>query len=547
MALSRVLHRFYYLENYHYLLNFVEEKSGSILSEKEKQFIIDFRNLPKHSQAFYVRMFNRSGLFFNVEKFNYPEIKSIRKNIRKLESGNFISNVTGEEVDDVNLLLKIFTKEELLNIFNCYSEEKVKKSIKRDKLLYKILAIDISQLIELINEKFSVIKQKRAEEADMIRFLFFGSADYDMTEFVIRDIGNADFENYDEKKLSSYFTCRKEAEDKWKITNIYKQYRRKREEEPVEAIYDWFKDQPLTDLSESAQPIFNKLVNKLGYDLERSDLVNEALEVYSYTSHYPSRERRIRILSKQNKTDEALELCKEILDFSSEPKEKLFALDFSNKNGRAYRQTTKKLNGAHVIEISIEFEGRVELGAMKYFSESGYNSFFSENYLWRTIFGLLFWEIIYDVESGAIHNPLQRAPSDFYSQSFFEKRNDQISELISRLENKKMIRKKIKETWKDKYGKVNPLFGWDNVQIKMMNQLIKFLKPEQLHKVLHEMLKNIKSNCTGFPDLFVFNKKEYFFAEIKSPNDHLSDQQLFWMYFFEEININLKLLRVKWY
>lgn len=546
MADSKVLAPFYYLKNFHYLLSFVESKSGAILSASESDFIINFRSLPRPAQALYVRMFNRCSLFFNVRKFNYPEIRSVKNAVSKLMEENFISTLICEEVDELSSCFKIFTKEELYHIYNCYTDKRTKSTIKRIELIGEILTFEPFQLVEIINRHFYIIKQERSEEAEMIRFLFFGSADYDMTEFVIRDIGNAEFENYDEKKLSSYFTSRKEVDDKWKITKIYKQFKEKKNDESPAIIYDWFKGHQLADLAETAQPIYNKLVTKLAYHLERSSLVEEALEVYSYTSQHPSRERRIRILSKQNKTEEAIELCNQILNCSAEPKEKIFALDFLNRKGQAYRQSTKELNNAEVIEIPTEFAGSVEQGAMRYFAERGYNSFFSENYIWRTLFGLLFWEIIYDIDAGALHNPLQRAPSDFYSPAFIEKRRARFENSICLLNNKAELKCKITKTWKEKYGKLNPLFGWDQLQIKMLTQLIKFVKPEQIHKVLQEMFKNLKSNSTGFPDLFVYNKSEYLFVEIKSPNDHLSDQQLFWMHFFEEVNINIKLLRVKW-
>ena len=39
---------------------------------------------------------------------------------------------------------------------------------------------------------------------------------------------------------------------------------------------------------------------------------------------------------------------------------------------------------------------------------------------------------------------------------------------------------------------------------------------------------------------------EYCFVEVKSPTDNLSNQQLSWLQYFQEIGVNAKVLRVYW-
>jgi len=39
---------------------------------------------------------------------------------------------------------------------------------------------------------------------------------------------------------------------------------------------------------------------------------------------------------------------------------------------------------------------------------------------------------------------------------------------------------------------------------------------------------------------------EYCFVEVKSPTDNLSNQQLSWLQYFEEIGVKAKVLRVYW-
>ena len=60
------------------------------------------------------------------------------------------------------------------------------------------------------------------------------------------------------------------------------------------------------------------------------------------------------------------------------------------------------------------------------------------------------------------------------------------------------------------------------------------------------MSKNLKDNSTGFPDLFIWKGNTYHLYEIKSTNDHLSSQQLFWLNFMQSLGIKAKIIRVNY-
>lgn len=49
----------------------------------------------------------------------------------------------------------------------------------------------------------------------------------------------------------------------------------------------------------------------------------------------------------------------------------------------------------------------------------------------------------------------------------------------------------------------------------------------------------------GWPDLFVYNNREYFFAEMRSSRDKLSEDQRNWIGGnFEELKITFKLVKI---
>jgi len=90
------------------------------------------------------------------------------------------------------------------------------------------------------------------------------------------------------------------------------------------------------------------------------------------------------------------------------------------------------------------------------------------------------------------------------------------------------------------------MVGWHESLLPLVEQCYQQLKANQIGSVLLEMAKDLKENTRGFPDLFVWRKNEYQFIEVKSPNDQLSAQQLYWLNFFKKQKISAQVLRVKW-
>lgn len=104
----------------------------------------------------------------------------------------------------------------------------------------------------------------------------------------------------------------------------------------------------------------------------------------------------------------------------------------------------------------------------------------------------------------------------------------------------------LHQTFFEKYGITNPLVDWYGGLFPILLALIEKLSAEQLTAVMLEMAKNLRENIRGFPDLFVWDDGDYEFIEVKSPTDSLSNQQLYWLKFFETINLRARVLRITW-
>lgn len=545
----------YYLDYFEALLTFVQDKYEQLLSKQENHFIEKFRLLPEDARCLFVRLTNRRGCFFRIDKLQYAEIKDIAAALDVLIQQGFFSLLSTAHERAVCEWLHIFGKAELLSMITSLQKD-LKKSAgklkKREVVTLIAQELTAADLVDYIQQKNPVVSVNYEIEIEMMKFLYFGNIHGDMTQFVVRDIGYIKTETLDSKKLIGLFKNRREAEDKFLLSKIYQQFKDYRDTEqlPAEQIFDWFQKLPLaaSNLSALAIPLFDKLCLRLGKLLEQQRLPKFALDVYMHTDTAPSRERRARLLHKLGLTQQAVDLCHQIAAAPQNAEEKYFAEDFCDmlSKKRRVKRTTHYLKASTCIEISEEARACVEIGALEYFHKQGYEGVFSENYLWRGFFGLFFWDIIFDQDSEALHNPLQTAPSDFYTPDFLKKRRKQIDQRLETLWYPERFLNIVRHHFKTKESISNPMVGWHESLLPLVEQCFSKLKPKQISSVLLEMAKNLRENTRGFPDLFIWNGDSYNFVEIKSPNDHLSAQQLYWLHFFEKHQIKAEVIRVQW-
>ncbi|MCY7360090.1 MAG: VRR-NUC domain-containing protein, partial [Rudanella sp.] len=267
----------------------------------------------------------------------------------------------------------------------------------------------------------------------------------------------------------------------------------------------------------------------------------------------PARERRGRLLFKNGSVEEALALCDEIAVAPQNAGERYFATDFRDKilglseKKRSRKATTRFLSDAESVRIPAAYRHHVEAGVMNHYLEQDFDAAFTENYPWRGLFGLVFWDIIYDANVSAIHHPLQRAPSDFYGADFYLRREALLRNRLAELETRDDWRRHVGRTYNAKYGITNVLVDWNDELLGLINQIIAVLDVAQLRLIMTEMARNVREHTRGFPDLLIWNEAgDYDFVEVKSPTDHLGPQQLHWLQFFQTIGVKAKVVRVIW-
>lgn len=537
----------YYLDNFKYVLQFVLGKYEPLLSDAETLFIHDFIALSEDSQCLYVRISNRKGQFFRKEKLSYPEIQHIDAAHLDLLDRRFIVEKTALEIDECFQLINSYNKPEILQRIKPL-DLSVDKKLKKDELILALLeTVDGDQLYDTFYTD-DIIAQSGQEELDMIKLFFFGHNHGDMSDFVVRDVGHVKFLTVDETQLGSSFDSREEAEAVMHLSQLHKEYHLLEDALSPLAIYGWFVQIEIGYFLalDKARPQIEKLIHKVGYNLEKHKHYDEALTLYHLTTASPMRERRIRVYNKQKAFDLSLETAKEILDHPNDSKEYYIAQDVLNKLDKKLKTTTIRQKEGVVISVDYSHVQQVEQGVLAYFKSQGYLGYHSENANCRNLFGLFFWEEIFDPQYNSLHQPLQRSPSDIYGKDFYRKRKGAIEGKLSSIKSKAQLRSILKRSIQAHDGVANPFVYWDEDMMAGMWQFVAFAQLKQVKSLLATIAIDPKNRSTGFPDLFVWKGKDYAFYEVKSPNDHLSEKQLFWLEHFDAWGIKAEIALVAW-
>lgn len=527
----------YYLTYFEYLIGFIEKHSGHLLGPDDVSFISDFRQLSLEARCAMVRMANRKGRYFRLDKFQYEEIPNVGLAIEELVEAGFASL----DLPPDPAVFALFTKSELSRLFPADQFEEMRK----EAILAELQTATASHY-QTLSAAFTVVDFTRQSDIDFLKLLFFGHNHGEMTEFVIRDVGNVKLENLENHAFTPWFESHEEARAVFTLGQLSRAFWELQALVLPDEVLNWLESIEWSQWLSypRARKKGDSLMLRIGEYLEKCGKAASALPYYALSRKHPSRERRIRIYEKLGQLEDAVDLAQFALEKPLNASEHLFASDFlAKKSKRNYRTTTQKMKDNPQILVPAGAD-RVEELALRYLREEGYEGAHTENYLWRSLFALVFWEELFSASKSTFHHPLQRMPSDLHDELFFETRGTDLKHRLAQLKSKKAMRTAIEATYREKEGISNYLISWHPSLPLLLEQCIRLLPLSGIKSVLLEIAKNPRHHAAGFPDLFVWRGSEHQFYEIKSPNDHLSAQQLFWLDFFATQKINAGILRV---
>ena len=588
MAVLPQLPTYYYHNNFLHLVEQVARLYRDLMTDAESNFIDDFLNLPANAQQLYIRLLCRKGELFRFDKLKYAEIENIDQAAETLCQQQFScwlgSDNSGEFSSDPENILKLFTKTELIRELLATDTELNKSGLtklSRDEL--DTYCVDHWQSLSESLLNFPVLAIYGELEFTTLRLLYFGNLYQDFTDFVLRDLGIYQYENYQIDLSSRGFYCREQIETHLQYYQLLellsdlKAY----DAEELQSL-----EQRLSDLFVVAQDLDDKrLMRKadarrveLARQLERLGQDQSALDIYAQCEQHPARERQCRIYFNHKDFNACADLCLTIWQQPYNERERQFVLAFVPRLIRAMQkqqgESSERLlsqcleikeqkvviNDIHLrasrgqswLEQGVEF---VALKALKedrqQHGQPG-SGFYVENSLINSVFGLFYWELVFAEVAGVFYHGFQHKPDDLYEADFLDKRRPQFEQLNQLLEsenNKTDFKIKVHKTIKEKFAVANPFVFWnlmDENYLSLLNKALEAIPLADWKKLFLYIWSDIKNHRSGLPDLIWFSDQGgYELIEVKGPGDTLQKNQLAWLEYFSRNQIPASVLYLK--
>lgn len=532
------LHPFYYLDHFEEMLRFLEVNCVALLGKAEQEFIRDFRELETAARALVVRLANRSGSVFKISALKYQEIPALESVLSAVSHSNFARQATRSDWANI---AKTITRPEIVALLKPL---KGLSGNPKEALLQILLETYLPDSI--IEQKLTeFIVQERAETLEFLFFLFFGKHRLNLQAMALRDLGIVKTRS-GQSAFEVRFPTREAATNAFFYAKLAEEISTANAQQLLDlaAELDKWPNPPET----GGETIRDREICRLGARLEQEGLQKAALEVYRNTTAHPARERSCRISFSLGDTEAVKLLLDQMITRPSSDEELLFAEDFhARKFGdRKLSRLTHLLRSAPIIKIDEAFRDGAERAAVSYFKNRGDKAFRTENHLWLTLFGLIFWDQLQGENGETTHNEFEHRPTQLSDRSFFRKNETAIKHQLSILHSNAAI-PHLERLTETHYGKPNGVFRWKQSTLEPLTELLTHAAPKAIEAILLRMAQNPAPNSTGFPDLMLVTEGEVRFVEIKAEGDQIRRNQLVQLQALEKVGFAVEVVRVEWF
>src|SRR5258705_350880 len=225
-----------------------------------------------------------------------------------------------------------------------------------------------------------------------------------------------------------------------------------------------------------------------------------------------------------DKTD-AEDLLRRMIDDPASDGEFVFATDFYARKfgGRRTGSCTELLRAGVTLTVDDAYRGNPEAGVAGVMRRRGYRVFFAENTLWHSLFGLLFWDELF--ESDLLHSSFDCVPHCLNDRSFAHRFAAQIDDKLEAVRSGSafnLLLRPIAANW----GRPNGIFAWDHVDVDALRLLLSGTSGEGISTILRSLCQNFRDTRDGFPDLMLEKDGAVSFMEIKAEGDVIRRNQL---------------------
>ncbi|MHC2621515.1 DNA polymerase-3 subunit epsilon [Bradyrhizobium huanghuaihaiense] len=509
---------YYYLDHFAEMLGFAQRTYAPVLGPDHHAFIVRFEGLSRDARCLLVRMINRRGAIFNRSLFNYPEINDVERATSDLIAAGH-ARALGEA--DYAAFVSCLPKDVLVTGAQAAGRGDVRKSWSKPKFLaYYLERIPFSVAAQHCGAR-NFIALVGTRPIEFLLYLYFGKTEVNLKNFALRDLGI--LRTNRETSFSARFTDAEEALASFHYSQILDSLEDGSESAHRRAAIDVLAGPACG--TQFAGDLRSRAAHQTGLFFEKGGESDLARQLYRAGSSPDCNERLVRLLYGTGDRTEAEQLLQRMVDDPASDGEHLFATDFYARKfgGRRTGLYTELLRSGRTITVDDTHRGNPEAGVAGVLRREGTKVFFTENVLWHTLFGLLFWDELF--ESTRMPSGFDWLPHCLKDRSFRQLFAATIDEKLAAIASGTSL-PLILRTVAAKWGRPNGIFSWDHVQVEALRALLEGSDPAGIASIVRSMCDDFCGMRDGFPDLMLVQDGKASFMEIKAEGDVIRRNQL---------------------
>jgi tetratricopeptide (TPR) repeat protein len=535
---------FYYLHNFEAVTNWVHSRYADLLLPAELDLIDAFPSLPRATRALLVRMIMRKGMLFRASKLDYAEIGPVETAVLPLLAQGWVE---ADPALDLTQLFALLTRTELAAAFGDRLPRTGRKSdwlaalepqFPGPRRLGEWCGANIDAIYFLALTPL----------CDRIRLLFFGNLHQNWSEFVLADLGIHRYEQVEFSAAARAFRTRTDVDDYLRINDCRERLEAGESAEQIAETLSLIETDNAWIDRRRAKALF-----RTGQCCERNQELESALAIYEHCVYPGARARRIRVLERLRRIEQALALCEDaIRNPESEDEAQQLQRMLPRLQRRAGGPAQRRGGAPAHVRVDLTLPRPtvpfyVEDVVQAHLHRDDAPVHYVENTLINSLFGLLCWEAIFAAVPGAFFHPFQKGPADLLSPDFRGARGAAFEQLLAQLDTGDYLHT-IRHAWRSKYGIQSPFVYWSALDESILEQALSCLPAAHLRKLFERLLADIESNRAGLPDLIQLwpEQRGYRMIEVKGPGDRLQDNQLRWLDYCGRHDIPVAVCYVQW-
>jgi len=539
----------YYLAHFRELIEFVTSKCMHLLEPKHSEFISKINQLDEQSQCMLARVYSRKPYLVQAQSLNYEEITSPHQAIYTLKKADILFEPNEQHYSQ---LLAHLTKPSLVELLSNHGEQiSFKKSAAKGALvdIAREFFKDCPQELAPLYSQYVI--NNRNDYYEYFEFLFAGKLSggdvNHQNRFVMRDLGLTATREGHSESLSRFETL-----DEAQSNYLLNRYRLAFKNITDESDYVALASQVLVQAAHGAIAVVlkNKLLVRLYRQLKTvdSELAFSLLEACVDDSE--AQEIQIREQYRLGNKEWVKARLEAIIENPLTDDLLYFADDFLmrkfNKKTRS-RLSAMLADTQCVLEIDELYRGEVEQGVNDYYTRQGMQVFNTENTLWQSLFGLVFWHELFVESPYPPCNEFDIYPQVLRLGNFYEAQQTQINERLAQCQTSQALLNLVCKNAAQYFDQPNGLFRWRSNLLEPLEALILNSSLEALIAHLTAMSKHYLQLKDGYPDLMVINNGQVHFEEVKAPGDKLRRNQLTTIDNLKNVGFTVHIAAVKWF